>query len=141
MGISLQEFLAGREPCDICDSLGNQQHCITELLSRQDSCILFNAISYNQSLETANDTVLLQELRYVSNPQKVLNYYVRSADITQDINSRPNSVDIWNFIYNQYMPPILYLLRGRQREATLDAILNLVSELERSYGSNVVAKT
>ena len=141
MGISLQEFLAGREPCDICDSSGNQHHCITELLSRQDSCILFNAIALNQGTELLNDTALLQELRSVSDPQRVLDYYIRSSDITQDINSRPNSVDIWNFIYNQYIPPILYLLRDRQREATLDAILNLVSELERSYGSNVVAKT
>lgn len=134
MGISIQEFLAGREPCEVCDSSGNQHHCITELLSRQDSCILYNSIGHNETLETANDTVLLQELRYISNPQKVLDYYIRSSKITEDINSRPNSVDIWNFIYNQYIPPILNLLRARQREDTLDAILNLVLELERSYG-------
>jgi hypothetical protein len=134
MGISIQEFLAGREPCDVCDASGNQHHCITELLSRQDSCILFNAIALNQTPEILNDTALLQELRSVSNPNQVLDYYIRSQAITQDINSRPNCVDIWNYIYNQYIPPILTLLRERQREATMNAIMTLVSELERSYG-------
>jgi hypothetical protein len=78
--------------------------------------------------------VLLQELRSVSNPTQVLDYYIRSQAITTDINSRPNREDIWNHIYNQYIPPILTLLRDRQREATMNAIMALVTELERSYG-------
>jgi hypothetical protein len=56
MGISIQEFLAGREPCEVCDSTGNQHHCITELLSRQDSCILYNAKGLNQTEQILNDT-------------------------------------------------------------------------------------
>jgi hypothetical protein len=132
--LSVQEFLAGREPCDVCDATGNQQHCISELLSRQDSCILFNAIGHNQSDETFNDTALLQELRYLSDPSQVLDYYIRSTRIVQDINSRPNSTDIWNYIHNQYLGPVLQLLRSRNREATLDAILRIVNDLEKTYG-------
>lgn len=134
MGISIQEFLAGREPCAVCEESGDQHHCITELLSRVDSCILYNAMGLNQTSEILNDTALLQELRSVSNPTQVLDYYIRSQAITTDINSRPNREDIWNHIYNQYIPPILTLLRDRQREATMSAIMALVTELERSYG-------
>jgi hypothetical protein len=134
MGISIQEFLAGREPCAVCEESGDQHHCITELLSRVDSCILYNAMGLNQTSEILNDTALLQELRSVSNPTQVLDYYIRSQAITTDINSRPNREDIWNHIYNQYIPPILTLLRDRQREATMNAIMALVTELERSYG-------
>jgi hypothetical protein len=132
--LSIQEFLDGREPCEICNAAGEQQHCISELLSRQDSCVLFNAIGHNQTEHTANDTALLQELRYVSDPTMVLDYYIRSQRITEDINSRPNSTDIWNFIHNQYLGPVLQLLRSRNREATLDAILRVVNDLEKTYG-------
>ena len=134
MGISIQEFLAGREPCDVCDSAGNQQHCISELLSRQDSCILFNAIEQNQSEHTANDTALLQELRYVSDPSTVLDYYVRSERIVKDINSRPNTKDIWKFVHDYYVLPILKLIRDRDRKAALDEILRVVGILENDYG-------
>lgn len=135
MGISLQEFLAGREPCEVCDASGNQSHCISELLSREDSCILYNAIGQNQTLETANDTVLLQELRYVSDPEQVLDYYFRSQRIVMDINSRPNSQDIWNHIHNQYLTPVLARLRSRDRQGTLDEIMRVVAELENTYGA------
>ena len=134
MGISIQEFLAGREPCEVCDSTGNQHHCITELLSRQDSCILFNAMGLNQTEQILNDTALLQELRSVIDPNQVLDYYMRSQQITQDINSRPNSVDIWNHIYNQYLTPVITRLRSRDRQGTFDLNMHLVTELERSYG-------
>lgn len=139
MGISLQEFLAGREPCSVCDATGNQHHCISELLSRHDSCILYNAMGLNQTAETENDTVLLQELRYVSDPTTVLNYYLRSQRIVEDINSRRNKDDIWNHIYNQYLIPVISRLRSRDREGTLREIMRVVEELERSYGSNTKA--
>ena len=119
MGISIQEFLAGREPCEVCDSTGNQHHCITELLSRQDSCILFNAMGLNQTEQILNDTALLQELRSVIDP---------------NINSRSNSVDIWNHIYNQYLTSVITRLRSRDRQGTFDLIMQVVTELERSYG-------
>lgn len=132
--LSIQEFLAGREPCDVCSSTDNQQHCISELLSRQDSCILFNAIEHNQTDQTPNDTVLLQELRYVSNPVKVLDYYIRSQRITEDINSRPNRVDIWNFIHQVYVGKILLKLRTLDKVGTFNDIMTMVKELEVNYG-------
>lgn len=132
--LSIQEFLAGREPCEVCSDNDNQQHCISELLSRQDSCILFNAIEHNQTDQTPNDTVLLQELRYVSNPVQVLEYYVRSQKITEDINSRPNSVDIWKVVYQLYVDNILKKLRSLDRVGTFNEIMSMVNALEVNYG-------
>lgn len=134
MGISVQEFLAGREPCEVCDANGDQEHCISELLSRQDSCILYNSIELNQDNQTLNDTVLLQELRYLADPRKVLDYYIRATAITSDINSRRNRIDIWNTIYENYVVKILHQVRAREREIAFDKIMAMVEELEQEYG-------
>lgn len=132
--LSVQEFLNGREPCDVCSAADDQQHCISELLSRQDSCILFNAIAHNQTDQTPNDTALLQELRYVSDPVKVLEYYIRSQKITEDINSRPNSVDIWKVVHQLYVDNILKKLRSLDRTGTFNEIMSMVDALELNYG-------
>ena len=133
MGISIQEFLAGREPCEVCDASGNQNHCITELLSRQDSCILFNAIEHNQDDQTWNDTVLLQELRYITDANKVLEYYIRSQKITENINARSNKVDIWNCVYETYVKHILIKVRNFEREQAFKDIMIMVEAMESSY--------
>ena len=134
MGISIQEFLAGREPCEVCDASGNQNHCITELLSRQDSCILFNAIEHNQDDQTWNDTVLLQELRYITDANKVLEYYIRSQKITENINARSNKIDIWNSVYETYVKQILEKARNFEREQAFKDIMTMVESMERTYG-------
>lgn len=134
MGISIQEFLAGREPCEVCDASGNQNHCITELLSRQDSCILFNAIEHNQDDQTWNDTVLLQELRYITDANKVLEYYIRSQKITENINARSNKIDIWNSVHETYVKQILEKARNFEREQAFKDIMTMVESMERTYG-------
>jgi hypothetical protein len=133
MGISIQEFLAGREPCEVCDASGNQHHCITELLSREDSCILFNSIGYNQDFNTPNDTALLQELRSVLDPQVVLDYYIRSQRLTAHFRSMPNPDDIWNRIYWDHVRYILPELRMRKYDLVMQRINSIVTELEIQY--------
>ena len=131
MGKSIQEFLAGREPCDVCDATGDQIHCVSELLSRLDSCVLMNAMSLNQDMHTANDQVLLQELRYTGDPQKVLDYYIRSQSIVEQVNRLDQPHAVWNEIYGQYVIAILQTLRRQDNSATLTQILDMVTQLEQ----------
>lgn len=131
MGITIQEFLAGREPCDVCDAKGDQLHCVSELLSRLDSCILMNAIARNQDQHTYNDQVLLQELRYVSDPQTVLDYYIRSQRIVERVSRQADSEAQWNLIYGQWVLPVLETLRRRDSQATMHQIMSMVNELEQ----------
>jgi hypothetical protein len=132
--LSVQEFLAGREPCDVCEANGDQHHCITELLSRQDSCLIFNAIENNQNHQTPNDTALLQELRAITSPQKVLDYYFRSQKLTQMINAKSDKLAIWNHVYQYHITTILELVRNRQTDEAYDAIMSMVESLEKEYG-------
>jgi len=76
----------------------------------------------------------LQELRYLADPRKVLDYYIRATAITSDINSRRNRIDIWNTIYENYVVKILHQVRAREREIAFDKIMAMVEELEREYG-------
>ena len=133
MGISLQEYLANRQPCSVCDSTGNQHHCISELLSREDSCLLYNAIRQNQDSNTDNDTVLLQELRYITNPEIVLTYYLRSHTLVSRIASDPNKEEIYNVIYNRFVSSLLPMIRNKNTGAAIELIMGMVSELEKVY--------
>ena len=133
MGISIQEFLSSREPCAVCEASGDQHHCITELLSRQDSCILYNSMGLNQDYHTMNDTALLQEMRATTAPDVVLDYYIRSERITRFINSMPNSDDVWNTIYFESVKPMLPDLRFRRTDVFLENLERLVENLELRY--------
>lgn len=133
MGISLEEFLQGRDPCEICDAAGNQEHCITELLSREDSCILYNTMGRHQDRYTENDTIMLQELRENSDPAQVLDYYIRSSALVKHINGLKNAEEVWLEIYRWNIPPILHVLRSLDRPAALQAIMDLVANLEQRF--------
>jgi len=133
MGISIQEFLAGREPCPVCETKGDQQHCITALLSREDSCILYNSMSYNQNIHTHSDTTLLQAIRATTDPTVVLDYYVRSEQVTQRINARTDKVDVWNWVYQTYIPNMLVKVRADQKEHAIKAIDDMLCEIEKKY--------
>ena len=133
MGISIQEFLAGRESCPVCETEGNQQHCITALLSREDSCILYNSMLYNQNIHTHSDTTLLQAIRATTDPTVVLDYYVRSEQVTQRINARTDKVDVWNWVYQTYIPNMLVKVRAGQKEHAIKAIDDMLCEIEKKY--------
>jgi hypothetical protein len=133
MGISIQEFLAGREPCPVCETEGDQQHCITALLSREDSCILYNSMSYNQNIHTHSDTTLLQAIRATTDPTVVLDYYVRSEQVTQRINARTDKIAVWNWVYQTYIPNMLVKVRAGQKEHAIKAIDDMLCEIEKKY--------
>jgi hypothetical protein len=133
MGISIQEFLSGRVACPVCDASGDQEHCITALLSREDSCILFNSMFHNQNARTDSDTKLLQEIRATTDPKVVLDYYIRSEQVTQRINAREDRVDVWNRVYKTYIPNMLVKVRAGKKEDAVKTIDGMLREIEKKY--------
>jgi hypothetical protein len=133
MGISIQEFLEGRVACPVCDAKGDQQHCITALLSRADSCILFNSMFHNQNSRTDSDTKLLQQIRATTDPKIVLDYYIRSEQVTKRINDREDCVDVWNRIYKTYIPNMLVKVRAGKKEDAIKTIDGMLREIEKKY--------
>ena len=44
MGISVEEYLHNRQACAKCQEHGDEEHCVSTLLSREDNCIFYNSI-------------------------------------------------------------------------------------------------
>ena len=131
MGISLDDFVAGREPCAVCDSAGDQHHCITQLLSRLDCCIFYNTMEINQDRNTPSDVQQLQELRSVLDPERVLEYYFRSREIVEHINLRPNRISAWQDVYDRYVIKMLRKMRSDSAKAIVPDVFVMLTELEQ----------
>lgn len=131
MGISLAEFLKDREACEHCDATGNQEHCITTLLSREDSCIFYNALTKNGDLHDDGDVVYLQNFRSVMPGDKVLDYYIRASKIVQAINAEPGDhTDLWMDITQRYVYTVLDNVKSGEHEIAYNKILAMLEELE-----------
>lgn len=131
MGISLEEYLKGREACEVCDATGNQEHCVTTLLSREDSCIFFNALSKNSNPVDDNEVALLQNFRSLLTEEEVLAYYIRASKIVREINGTPNDhTALWDDITVRYVQPILDLVKDAKHAEALSSIQQMLKELE-----------
>jgi len=131
MGISLEEYLKERQACEHCDATGDQEHCVTTLLSREDSCVFYNALIKNGDPHDDGDVALLQNFRSVIPESQVLDYYIRASTIVQAVNAEPGDhTDLWMDITRTYVYPILDLVRAESHEAAYASILTMLTELE-----------
>ena len=131
MGISLEEYLKERQACEHCDATGDQEHCVTTLLSREDSCVFYNALIKNGDPHDDGDVVLLQNFRTIIPEAQVLDYYIRASKIVQAVNAEPGDhTDLWMDITRTYVYPILDLVRAESYEAAYASILTMLTELE-----------
>ncbi len=131
MGMSLEEYLEGRKACDHCESTGNQNFCTTNLLSREDSCIFFNALTKNGDPHDDADVLLLQKFRSTNTEKTVLDYYIRASKIVSELNALPgDNTDLWMDITIKYVRPILTEIRENRNEEALVKIFSMLDGLE-----------
>ena len=131
MGISLEEYLRDRKACAHCEEGGDQEHCVTTLLSREDSCIFYNALTKNGDPHDDGDVVYLQNFRSMMSEQQVLDYYIRASKIVQEINAEPGDhTELWIGITNQYVVPILNDVKSAQYDDACAKILAMLDALE-----------
>jgi hypothetical protein len=131
MGISIEEFLQDQQPCEVCDSTGNQQHCVTELLSRVDCCIFYNVVHLNLAAHT-DVIAMLQSLRASGDRQMVLDYYVRSKKIVEIINQQSDPSKSWTDIWDQYVSSIFHKVKNGQ-DVIVD-VFEMLEDLESQLG-------
>lgn len=131
MGISLEEFLKDRVPCEHCETTGNQEQCVTALLSREDSCIFYNALTKNGDPHDDGDVAYLQNFRTLLPVQTVLDYYVRSSKIVQEINAEPGDhTELWMDITVKYVRPIILDIRSGNKDDALTRVQGMLTDLE-----------
>jgi hypothetical protein len=63
----------------------------------------------------------------------VLDYYIRSEQVTQRINAREDRADVWNRVYKTYIPNMLVKVRAGKKEDAIKTIDGMLREIEKKY--------
>jgi hypothetical protein len=150
MGISVEQYLHDRQACAQCREHGDEEHCVSTLLSREDNCIFYNAVlAYHlpaRSRETAftpeednvnaqRDFVLLQGLRDSIYEDKMVEYYVRAERIVTQIKGiHKNDQTIWRGYYERYVRNILNSLRNGDKSEAIVKTAEMLEVLEYTNG-------
>jgi hypothetical protein len=131
MGITIEEYLAQREPCAVCDSTGNTEYCITHMLSRFDNCLFYNAVILNSDPYDNNDTLLLQNVRASIPGNKVLEYYMRAEPLVKKFKSdHGNDTVFWTGIYDRFIHDIILAVRAGQKDNAVTKVFAMLDTLE-----------
>ena len=150
MGISVEQYLHDRQACAQCREHGDEEHCVSTLLSREDNCIFYNAIlAYHLPARSADaaftpeegnanaqtDFVLLQALRDSIYEDKMVEYYVHSERIVTQIKGiHRNDQIIWRGYYERYVRAILNSLRDDNKSEAIVKIREMLEALEYTNG-------
>ena len=131
MEITLEQYLENRKACAHCEETGNQEVCVTTLLSRADTCIIYNALHADDDARNDDDIKLLQKLRSTHREESVLSYYIRSAKIIKDISHIDLPLNtIWLDILEKHVKPIIELLKQDKLDDATASIEAMLTELE-----------
>ena len=150
MGISVEEYLHNRQACAQCQEHGDEEHCVTTLLSREDNCIFYNSIlAYHLPSRTKTtpftpdednaaaqaDFALLQAYREYINEDKMVEYYVRAEKIVTQIRGiHQNDRSIWKGYYERYVKDILDALRNNNKSTAVVKTVEMLEALEYTNG-------
>ena len=150
MGISVEQYLHDRQACAKCKEHGDEEHCVSTLLSREDNCIFYNAIlayhlparsrdaAFTPEEGNANaqtDFVLLQALRDSIYEDKMVEYYIRSERIVTQIKGiHRNDQTIWRGYYERYVRDILNSLRNNNKSEAIVKTAEMLEALEYTNG-------
>jgi hypothetical protein len=126
MNIDLKELLT--KPYE------EQRRRVANILGHQSSCILFNAVmTHQQAHVTVVDVALLRQLRHLVDIKTAVDYHNRSETVTQRIMTRPDSVEIWTEIYNQYIPNIAAQTTAGDATGAWNLIMTMLVKVESQY--------
>lgn len=150
MGISVEQYLHDRQACAQCREHGDEEHCVSTLLSREDNCIFYNAIlAYHLptrsrdaaftpeegNLNAQRDFVLLQGLRDSVYEDKMVEYYVRAEKIVTQIKGiHKNDQTVWRGYYDRYVRAILNSLRNNNKSEAIVKTAEMLETLEYTNG-------
>jgi hypothetical protein len=150
MGISVEEYLHNRQACAQCQEHGDEEHCVTTLLSREDNCIFYNSVlAYHLPTRTKTtpftpdennaaaqaDFVLLQAFREYINEDKMVEYYVQAEKIVTQIRGiHQNDRSIWKGYYERYVRDILDSLRNNDKSAAVVKTVEMLEALQYTNG-------
>ena len=111
-------------------SYEEQRRCVANILGQKSSCIVVNAVMVHP---TVVDVALLRQLRHLVDIETAVDYHNRSEPVVQRILARPNSVEVWSEIYNQYIPDIAVQATAGNSSGAWASIMTMLAEVESRY--------
>ena len=153
MGISVEEYLAKKQACEDCITHGDEDHCATTLLSREDNCLVYNMVwAYHipnrekhisftpdernrMSAAAMAEAGLFMTMRDKVQPEAIVEYYTRAQNLVTMIKGiHSNDRLIWAGYYTRFMPKILDHLRAGRDADAMAEVLIMVETLEGTSG-------
>ena len=131
MGVTIQESLKDRESCDVCKDGDVEEHCVTTLLSRLDTCLIYNSIEFNNNPFDDADVLLLQNLRTSLSEEEIVDYYIRSEKLVHKIKAIHNDdVEYWELFYIRFVADIINSLKINDNSSAISKIYYMLDLLE-----------
>ncbi len=129
--MTIEQYLAQREPCAVCDAEGDTEYCITHMLSRYDNCLFYNGVINNDVNYDNTDVSLMQNLRASVSGTRVLEYYMRAEPLVRKFKTQHGNDQIfWSGIYNRFILGIVESLRSGNNDDAANKIFAMLDTLE-----------
>ena len=134
MGITVAEYFAQKEACPHCAEHGNEEHCVTTLLSRKENCLFYNITHNNIGDYTNEEISLIHNLRDFLPEQETVDYYVRCDRLIthMDLLNKPfhEQYSIINRINFKYFRHVVAALIENKIDDAKHIINSMLDELE-----------
>lgn len=135
MGISVAEYFAQKEACPHCVEHGNEDHCVTTLLSRAENCFFYNAVHMGVGEYTEEQREAARTLRDNLPENVTVDYYVRcDALITKmGLFDKPfyDQFAIVNRINYLFIEDIIKEIMSGNKDKIVGMVENMLTFLEK----------
>lgn len=137
MGISVAEYFANKEACQHCLDTGNEDHCVTTLLSRAENCFFYNATHMNIGEYTEEDREIVRTIRDTMTKEQLVEYYLRGENLIEKMKlfelPHYEQYAIISRIDFMYLQGIVKELKKNNKEKVFGMALNMLNEIEKEY--------
>lgn len=137
MGISVAEYFAQKEACQHCSETGNEEHCVTTLLSRAENCFFYNATHMNIGDYTEEDRSIVRNLRDNMSEEELVEYYIRGENLIEKMKlfEKPHyeQYAIISRIDFIYLQKIVREIKNNNKQKVFSMASNMLDELEKEY--------
>jgi hypothetical protein len=137
MGISVAEYFAQKEACSHCAEHGNEEHCVTTLLSRKENCFVYSIIHDKVGEYTPEEVKMLRDMRNNLPDEENVEYYVRGEKLIEEMGlmDKPyyEQYSIFSKINYNHIRNVVSALTDNRTEDAKQLINNMLSVLEKEY--------
>ena len=137
MGVSVAEYFAQKEACADCVEHGDENHCVTTLLSRAENCFFYNAVHLRIGDYTVEQREAARNLRDNLTEEALVDYYVRGENLIEKMNlmTRPFNErhDIMTRINYKYINAIVQEMVSEEKTNVFSMIDNMLTALETEF--------